>query len=253
MYLFTESYTYKSGVTVSSAGGSDIADHPPEKAIDYNKASYWENDGATPDLIIDLGAIRTIDSLWLKHSNISTFDLYYSDNGSDWTKESETNRIAKSSSVFWQFDFTTRAKRYWKISITAKIGGGNILIYEVMLMLARALWTDTEDLPADVVIIHSDRIGGSYEMADGSAVSFAGQTLYADIDLIFEYLPKTKRDELFTVFSEPVIRSPIVILPDDNYVDGIYRANWSDNSFNFRYTIGYKGSGFSGTIQLQEY
>ena len=253
MYIFSESYTYRSGVSISSAGGSDVAGHLPAEAIDYDKDSYWENDGATPDLIIDLGAIRTIDSLWFKHSNIYTFNLYYSDNGIAWTLQADTNREAKGTTVFWQFDFTERVKRYWKISVTSKIVGCNIKIYELMLMRAKAIWTNTSYLPADAIVTPTDRIGGGYEMADGSFLTYAGQRLYNDIELIFEYLPKAQRDVLYTIFSSPAIRGSLVILPDDEYPDGIYRTNWSDINFPFRYTIGYKGSGFSGNIKLREY
>lgn len=252
IYFFTSPYNYESNVTMSSAGGTDDIAHPPEKAIDSDKLTYWENDGANPDLIINLGSSRDIDSLWFKHYNIDTFNLYYSDDGAIWDLQATTNRVAKGTDIFWQFDFTLRTKQYWKISVTAKLGGGNVKIYELMLMKQRLTLGDDE-APAMVTMAPQDMIGGSYEMADGSTKSYSGNFVHTNIKMEFKYAIDAVRDNLCNLYSTPLVRPPITILPDDDYAENIYRCIWKSTDFPFRYTIPYKGSGWTGNLEWQEY
>jgi len=254
IYFFTESYTYEDDVSITSDNGNDIAGHLPALVNDYDKDTYWENDGALPDLIIDLGVIQDIDSLWFKHDNIDTFELYYSDTGLalDWTLQADTNRSAESSSIFWQFDFTLRSKRYWKISVTAKLGGGNIKIYELMLMEQRLELTD-ETAPVMAVMTPQDVMGGSYEMADGSTKSYSGDVVHANIKMSFVYASEADRNNLYDLYSTPRLRPALVILPDDDFPENIFRCIWVSENFPFKHTIPYKGSGFSGDLEWQEY
>ena len=252
-YFFSESYTYKHNASASVTGGTPVAGHPASDAIDYDKASYCETDGDTPSLIIDLGASRTIDSLWLKHSNISTFALYHSANGSDWTVCSGGDGIVdKGSGIFWYFAFTEQTKRYWKIAVTAKVGAGNVLFYEAMLMESKLLLEDEVDLPSKVKVDKLDTIGGSYIMADGGPVSYSGQKAYASITVMFEYTPQANKDAAEALFESP-LRQALSILPDDEYPERIFRVIWNDTEFNLNSSIGYTGSGFSGDLEFQEY
>lgn len=252
-YFFSQSYTYKNNVTPSISGGTPVAGHPATDAIDYDKDSYCETDGDTPALVIDLGVARTIDSLWLKHSNISTFALYHSANGSDWTVCSGGDGIVdKGSGIFWYFAFTEQIKRYWKIAVTAKVEAGNVKFYEAMLMESKLMLEDEVDLPSDVKVDKIDTIGGSYVMADGGALSYAGQKAYVKIAVMFEFTPKANKDALETLFESP-LRQALSILPDDEYPERIFRVIWNDTDFNLNYSIGYKGSGFSGDLEFQEY
>ncbi len=250
VYFFSKSWTYESNVSASSSGGTDV--YSPSEAIDYDMLSYWENDGATPSLIVDLGTTRAIDSLFLKEANITTFKLYHSPNGTDWTEVTDGTKTEKESDIWWWLEFTEVTKRYWKVEVTTK-GAGNVKVYELMLMEMRLALTDTEDLPSMVVISPKDTIGGSYGLVDGSVTSYAGTKTYADISIEFQNIPSDAYDNLYELFTTPSLRYPLVVIPDDDKPSYIYRCIWADEDFNLKYNQALKLSGFDGSINLTEY
>ena len=247
LYFFTESYPYKSGVILTSLSGTDVT--PISRAADYDKANYWETDAATPELKIDLGTPQAIDSLWIKSGNVTTFELYHSSDGSSWTLVSGSP-VDKSNGIFWFFNFTEQTKRYWKIKVTAKTG--NAKIYEFMLMQLR-LELDGDNAPANASPIFQDTDGGGYQMADGSYTTFSGENDFAKIDMPFEYTPKANRDNLYLLYSTPTKRPPLVILPDEESPESIFKMLWLSTEFPLIHGSSYKGAGFSGTLSFQEY
>ena len=253
VYFFNKSWVSESGVSASSSGGSDVAGHLPAKVYDYDKSTWFENDGATPSLIIDLGTARLINSLWLYQDNIDDFDLYYSHNGSDWDKVTDGTQIDKSDGIWWFFDFTDATRQFWKITITSKVGAGNIKIHEVMLLELRLTLSEDLDLPSMVVVTPKDTIGGSYNLVDGSITSYAGIRAYSEIEITYQNIPSETYDDLYELFTTPYLRYPLVILPDDDKPSYIYRCIWSEDAFNFKYSQSLKLSGFDGSIKLMEY
>jgi hypothetical protein len=252
VYFFNKSWVSESGVSASSSGGSDVIGHLPAKVYDYDKITYWENDGATPSLIIDLGVSRLINSLWMYQDNIDDFDLYYSDNGSDWTKVTDGTQTDKGDGIWWWLSFTEVTKRYWKVEITAK-GAGNIKVHELMLMELRLTLSADVDLPSMVVVTPKDTIGGSYALVDGSVTSYAGIKAYSDIEITFQNIPSDTYDDLFELFTTPSLRYPLVVIPDDDKPSYIYRCIWADDAFNFKYSQSLKLSGFDGSMKFMEY
>lgn len=251
VYFFSKAWNYERNVSgIGSAG--DIAGHPPSSAFDYDMLSYWENDGATPSLIIDLGQARVIDSLFLKEAMITTFKLYHSDNGADWTEVVDAGLIEKEVGIWWWFGFTEVNKRYWKIEVTAK-GAGNVKIYEIMLMELKLALTADRDLPSMVTIIPKDTIGGAYGLVDGSTTSYAGTKAYSEISIEFKNTPSDTYDDLYELYISPSLRYPLVIIPDDDKPSYIYRCIWSDIPFDFKYSQSLKLSGFDGVMKLIEY
>jgi len=114
------------------------------------------------------------------------------------------------------------------------------------------------DLPSMVDVIPEDKVGGGYQMADGSYSSYAGQRVLVDIAIEFQYTPTTNRDNLYNLYAYDVdgnfsLRSPLVIFPNDVYPEGIYRVLWKDTKFPLTYQISYKVSGFRGVLNFQEY
>ena len=258
VYLFSESYTYKPDAVATSSGGNDIAGHLPADSIDYDMNSYWENDAALPVLKIDLGAATyAIDSLWFKHSNIDTYTLEHSPDDIVYTAVADGDAGSGGSSQ-WLTEFTEQTKRYWKLSVTAKVGGGNTYIYDIMLMKMRLAITDPDNMPAMITVVPGDRSGGSYELANGALTSYSGEKTHVGIDLSFTYTPKANRDNLLALYNTDAdgnanLRSSLVIFPDSEYPDDIYRVLWSDTNFPLTYQIGYKLSGWKGTLKFQEY
>lgn len=253
IYFFTESYTYKPDVSVSDAGGSTIAGREEEFAVDYDQASWWENDGATPDLIIDLGAAYLIDSLWFLQYNISSFTLWHSDDGAIWTEVVDAGKTDAGNDVYFYFAFTEQTKRYWKISVAGKDSGGeNVKIFEVMLMYQR-LVLDDEAAPKIPMVTRKDRTGGSYTMVDGSEQSYSGDYAFADIRMEWEFLAEAEHNSLYLIYSSPMIRPALTILPREDFPEQIFRCVWGSTDFDFQYTIAYGGAGFSGTLEWREY
>lgn len=257
VYFFSESYTYKSAAVATSSGGSDVSGREPEYAIDYDMDTQWENDAALPVLKIDLGAAYAIDSLWFKHGNIDTFTLYYSTD--DISYFAVSGGTAGSGGVAeWLFAFTEQTARYWRLNVTAKIGGGNASVYDVLLMKQRLAITSIDNLPADIIITPIDRAGGGYEMANGTMATYSGSRDYADIDMVFAYTPVANRDNLYGLYSVDAggfrnIREPLVIFPESDYPEKIYRVLWGDINFPLKRQISYKDAGYGGTLQFQEY
>jgi hypothetical protein len=252
LYFFSKSWTYERGVSATSSGGSDVSGHLPAEAFDYDKLSYWENDGATPSLVIDLGTAQTIDSLFLKEAMITTFKLYYSHNGSDWTEVTDGTKTEKEAGIWWWTGFTEVTKRYWKVEVTAK-GASNVKVYEVMLMELRLTLSDDLDLPSMVVITPKDTIGGLYPLVDGSNTSYAGTKDYAEISIEFKNVDSDVYDYLYGLYTTPSLRYPLVIIPDDDKPSYIYRVIWAETPFDFQYNNSLKLSGFDGTMKLMEY
>ncbi|MHC4395659.1 MAG: discoidin domain-containing protein [Planctomycetota bacterium] len=253
VYFFSESYTYKPDVVLSTTSIT-VGSNVKENTIDYDKESYWETTDPFLYLEIDLGAVFTIDSLWFKSYNVAEYRLYYSDDGIVYTPAfSALSGNANGINLF--VSFAARTKRYWRFNVTQETTPAeNTLIYEIMLLEHRlTLQTSDQSLPAKINVRPNDRRGGSYQLTDGAATSFAGQTIFVDIALDFEYTPKANRDNLYNLFSNPYIRPPLTIYPDDEYPEGIYRVIWKSTLFDFIYSSSYKGSGFSGQIAVEEY
>ena len=251
--FLSESYSYKPDAVASTAGTS-VGANTPDLAIDYDKATYWETTDAAPSIKIDLGAAYEMDSLWFKSSNVAKYRLFYSaDDIAYFAAFAEQD--GNASGYNYQFSFSAQTKRYWRLDITQEVVvGTNTLIHEVMLMEHRlTLQNSDQSLPAKIDVRPNDRIGGNYQLADGAATSFSGQTIFADITMDFEYTPKANHDNLYALFSSPAIRPPLTIYPDDEYPEGIYRVIWKSTLFDFVYSIAYKRSGFSGAITFLEY
>ena len=252
VYFFSKAWTYERAVVASSSGGTDV--YPPSNATDYNRQTWWESDGGTPSLIIDLGMARTIDSLFLHEDMITTFKLYHSPDNSNWTEVSDGTKAEKQAGIWWWFSFTEVSKRYWKIAVTAK-GANNVKIYELLLMELKLTLgaSDELELPSMVTITPKDTIGGNYSIVDGSTTSYAGNKDYAEISIEFKNVSATVRDNLYSLYTTPTLRCPLVILPDDDSPSYIYRCVWQDTAFNFGYSIPLKPAGFDGTLKFMEY
>ena len=248
-YFFTESYTYREDVIATSSGGTDI--QPPASAIDYDQATYWESDGATPSFIIDLGVARQIDSLFLLESMITTFKLYYSHNNTNWTEVTDGTKTEISADVWWWFSFTSVSRRYWKIEVLTK-GVGNVRIKEFMLFVMKVHLAENDGVGM-VNVVPDDPIGGSYLMSNGTTQSFAGSKEYQTIDFSFNYTTLTIKNLLYALYNTPTLRNPVVIIPDEDEPSKIYRCIWNMTKFEFVYQTSMRLAGYSGSLSFTEY
>jgi len=257
IYFLTRSYSYDDDVVASTPGTSE-GTNLPANAVDEKEASYWETADSVPArLAIDLGAAREITGLWFKHSNVSKYELYRSSNGVDYTQVG-AEQDAQSSAVGYWILVPSTTYRYYRLDITEKVGVGNILIYELMLMNS-LLTLDNDDLyPSQMVRRKVDRMGGTYELADGSITSYSGERHYEEVDLIYRNSPKSTRDALYSVFYEEsngsaIIRPKITLfLEADAFPGEIFQGVWENIDFPMTYTGSIIQAGFSGTFKFAE-
>ena len=253
VFIFTRPYTYDSGVVATAVGGTTDPDHPESHAIDHNDNTYWENDAVAPQFDIDLGAAHTIDSFYIRHFNIDLYTLYWSTDDITYTSVSFGTAGSGGTSK-WLLEFITKTARYWRIIVTAKVGGGDTKFFEVMLMEHRLSLDDDDSYPAMVDVQDSDRSGGSYELANGAYTTYAGEELFADIEIAFDKITQATRDSLYSLFTTPDFRPPLIIFPAHaEYPDEIFRVLWEDVTFPLTYDKSLKLTGFSGVFRFKEY
>ena len=252
IYFFTRSYTYDTDA-VASTSGTSVGVNLPALAIDKDQSTYWETTDAAPALKIDLSEAQTIDSLWFKSSNVSKYRLYYSTDDIVYNAAfAEQNSL---NGVDYQIELTPRTARYWRLDVTEEdVVGTNTIIYEVLLMEHRLTLDGYDSHPSKLNIMQRDRIGGAYNLADGSATSYSGEKAYTELEFTFSFTPQANRDNLYDLYSTPTLRPSMTIYPEpDAYSSGIYQVVWADTDFNLVYAIGYTGSGFNGNLRFSEY
>ena len=252
IYFLTRNYAYDEDA-VASTPGSSVGANTPDLAIDRDQLSAWETVEALPQLVIDLGSAITIDSLWFMHSlNVVQHRIYHSPDDIVYTAV-DVAQDAEADGYTSYFEFTPATRRYWRIDITTKTAG-NVLIYEALLMEHRLTLDDNDSLPAQVHRKPTDRIGGMYPLANGTATTYAGSKLYQEVSMQFSNTPQANRDDLHSLFSTPTIRPALTIYPEHaEYPAEILQVVWKDIEFGLVYSAPYKGAGFSGTLQFSEY
>ncbi len=250
VFIFTRPYTYDNGVVATAVGGTTDPDHPVSDAIDHDIRTYWENDAALPVLKIDLTEAQIVDSLWFNHDNIDTYTLYWSTDDIGYNAVI-TGTADSGGSSKWLLEFTPRTARYWRLDVTAKVGGGATQVYEIMLMEHRLSLDDDDSFPAMVDVQDSDRSGGGYDLANGAFTTYSGEELFVEIEIVFDKITQVTRDSLYTLFTTPDFRPPITIFPlSAEYPDSIYRVLWEDTTFPLTYDSSLKLIGFSGSFRF---
>jgi len=259
IYFLTRNYAYDPDVAISTPGTSEGTNLPP-LAIDRQKASYWETADSVPaQLAIDLLSAQNITGLWFKHNNVSKYELYRSSDGVAYTQVG-TEQTAQSTTVGYWILVPSTTYRYYRLDITEKVGGGNILIHELMLM--KHLYTldhnNPERYPARINRRKVDRIGGTYKMFDGKQGSYSGDRLFEEITFAYQYAPVEVRNQWYALYYEEnsgkaTIRQAITIFPEpDQFPEEILQGIWKSPVFPFTATTSYRSSGYSGTIEFGE-
>ena len=109
-------------------------------------------------------------------------------------------------------------------------------------------------MPSSYVPSVSDPFSGSYRLSDGRLVAYEGFSERGKLEatVTWEYLDEEIKKSLETIWLGPPKKPILTFYPEPTeYPDKIYQAYWS-NDFNFTYTAAYKGSGWSGSIELME-
>lgn len=247
MLFFTRNYLYDDDIGINATNHE--GDNSIQNAIDGDKRTYYEC-ASDATISIDLKQNQYIDSCHIRADNVDAISLYYSDNGSNYTLLS-SDFIDKGEGVYWLFGAIEQNKRYWRIVIEK--GAGNIRIYEIFLMKMRLNQSLEQYRPSSVKVTFVDTKGGKYLMADGSMLSYSGIREYAKIELSYTFTPMVNYNSIKDLYTIPSLRSPLCILPDENYPNGIYRVVWSIDELDFEYSSSYTGSGFSGKLVFEEW
>ena len=129
MYLLTKSETVASGVTVTFTGGSDTGN-----IIDADLETFSETAQRAPNLTVDLGSRKAIDSLFLKGENLQDYDLKASNNNISYTDIETGVTVPSHGNSFVTFTNTT-AYRYWRLSFSQRgASAPNYRVAAVFLM-----------------------------------------------------------------------------------------------------------------------
>ncbi|MBC8488518.1 MAG: hypothetical protein H8D45_21020 [Bacteroidetes bacterium] len=254
-YIFTENYLYRDGI---AAAGSNPADE--DNTYDYDLTTFWEsvNPAPAPPLCYinyQFPATYDIDYVWLKSSNLGSYTVW------EWTgaawQQIGGARTPDANGISLE-DITPALGDPDRLRLEfTSASPGVIYIYEVFFFkLLHTLQNSDDSFASNIIVTPVDRIGGSYMLVDGSQTSYRGAKIYRDITFEYEFTPQASRDSLYDIYYSTTygIRPPVVVYPNpDEYPEEIYRCVFERIDFPFGYTIPYKGSGFSGTLNFKEY
>lgn len=250
-YFLSENYVYKPGITVTSSYAF-LEDY----IYDYDLTTAWQsaNPPNSPCYIeVTLDSAYDIDAFWIKGSNIDEVGI--SRWTGAWTPVASLNPDANN--IIFHVHAISYTEDQWQFVFTPDNPANIVYCYELMIMKHLKTQKVSDDSwSSNIIITPVDRIGGSYPLADGSESSYRGIKIYHDITFEYEFTPQANRDDLYDLYysTDYGIRPNIVIYPlPDEYPEGIYRVMWESIDFPFNYTIPYRGSGFSGTLNFKEY
>ena len=249
-YLLGESFTYAVDAEVSGTGTD------AEHANDYKFDTSTQDSTGVPALTFDFQNAVEIDSLWFYAIGVSQYQLAYSNNNSSYTNVFSSNRTAHSSGYSHNIGFTPRTARYWRLSVVTKQAGVTTIgIYEVQLMkLLVEFPRNTTDRPIEFNRSRIEPSSDAYlnkndNVSVAEGLSERGKNRF---DLKWDYLSKTVRDQLETIWIGPPKKPVVTVFVEPNrYPDRLWRSRWQ-NDFGFSYTTPSKSSGFTGMIEFME-
>lgn len=231
MYLFTKSETRNDNVSVTFTGATDNAN-----IIDGDQDTFAETANTAPNLTIDLGERRVIDSLWLQGENLQNYTLKASNNNI--TFLDIRTGLTTSSGRYSYVKFTnTTAYRYWRLTFSARQNTDpNYRVSEVFLMRRLLDFNTDEKRPFRVL----DRIPNdnvvAYRLWNQNLVTYEpdGTVDKAVLTLEWEHIDSEFVDELEALWKGPPHLPEVTVYPrPDSEPDKMYQVKWTSD-FQFR-------------------
>lgn len=142
-------YTRYNGVSATASGKPEASDRTPKAAIDNNKSTRWSaTNGDSAYYVVDLGDTYNVEKLYLswEDANATVYNIYKSDNGTDYSLVTTVNaigiykNIATNGDRVDKIEFGSVSARYIKVQAVqrcykgANYGGGQyngMSLYEV--------------------------------------------------------------------------------------------------------------------------
>ena len=113
---------------------------------------------------------------------------------------------------------------------------------------------NVNDQPTTIDPVRKDRGGNSYQLADGTLVSYEGLTRRGKMDITigWEQLRRQMVDQLESLWLGPPKQQILTVYPEPvEYPSAIYQMWWRDN-FDFNYQGDWVGQGLTGEMKLEE-
>ena len=252
--ITTRNYCFDQ-TSVASTDGTSVGTSTPDKAIDRSKLTFWETTDAVPDLDIDFGVARTIDSVWFHAENVATYEVYRSNDGIAYTLQH--GPVTSIGDYDHALEFTAGTHRYWRLRIASETTPANNTKIYTLIFAEHKLGLDYDDVFADITESIEDVGGGTQRTAVGKMISWSGirgvDSVKESLQLDMSFFDKSIRDSLFSLWEGPPVREPVVILPFKVlYPDRVYEAAWQDPIFPFTNTGFYGSNEYSGSIRITE-
>ena len=252
--ILTRNYCFDI-TSVASTNGTSEGVNTPDKAIDRSRVTFWETTDATPDLDVDFGVARSIDSVWVYAENIATYEVYHSDDDVAYTLADGPNTASGNYNAALQF--TKSSHRYWRLRVASEtVPANNTKIYQLILG-EHKLGLDYDDVFGEILERFEDVEGGTLQTVIGKTISWAGlkgiDSIKETLELEITFTDKTIRDNIFTLWKGPPVREPLVFLPFFSiYPERVYEAAWQNPIFPLTNTGFFGSNEYSGRIPIIE-
>lgn len=219
--------------TPQSATFTSVTDTAP--IYDTDLDTFVETPNTAPTLVIDLGAARRVDTLFLKGANLHGFTLAGSNNNSAYTNLDMTQTAPSHGNVFRTFTNTV-AYRYYRLTFSARQGTDPAYrMHEVYLMsMILDIDNDNDRPPINQITLPGDHVV-AYDAYNDATIEYRLQGGNAKVQLTFgwEQLDETVADALAAIYAGDPIAPELTVYPQPGAEpDKIYRAKWvSDVNF----------------------
>lgn len=251
MHFLTRSETYKPRVVVSGSG----TDLDNVRDTDVTTSSTDTSPVASSYVVFDFQSSVTIDSFWIRVANLTSFDVFANTSPRLLGRVQIGRYQAGSNQVAHHFDFAPYTARYFGVvGVTRPVTPSPIQVFELLFMRHLLTIDNVNDQPTTIDPVRKDRGGNSYQLADGTLVSYEGLTRRGKMDITigWEQLRRQMVDQLESLWLGPPKQQILTVYPEPvEYPSGIYQMWWRDN-FDFNYQGDWVGQGLTGEMKLEE-
>lgn len=249
MYLLTTPYTFQNTDAVITLSGTTDAG----MAIDGDLTTYAETANRSPYLIIDLGARKVIDALYVKGKNLQDYHVQASNRNGAYTNIRTGIKAPAHGNSFIIFQ-NTQAYRYWRLSFSQRgASDPNYRVGEVFLMrLLLDLNTDEKrplhyrpSIPRTGVV--------AYDTYNGITVQYNAQEKEKTrLELEWANLDADMADSLESLWRGPPHAPVLTVYPRPNAEpEDIFVARWHPE-VGFRFAGSFRGFGKQGRAVFEE-
>ena len=248
MYFLTKSETLTPNVSAALTGAANA-----DSIVDGDRTTSAETVNRGPNLTIDLGIRKVIDTLWLEGKNLQDYDLQASNNNITYTDIHTGETVTDGHYSFITFTNTT-SYRYWRLSFSQRgASDPNYKIHEVYLASLLLDLNSDEKRPLHYrPSIQRDGVV-AYETYNKNLVQYNTEgEEKTTLTFQWEHLDNDVADALEALWKGTPHAPALTIYPRPNAEpDKIYIAKWNPE-FGFKFTGPFSALGKSGQAVFEE-